>query len=220
MRTTPSIWHQDEAGFSMIEMLIAMTISVVVLTATMTIASQVQKSYDIELEAAAVRNEAQFAVAAIARELRAAGANPYLLTTSPCPVAGTTFRPILRNPDGDALPDDIRFHSDVNPPNKALGGILGACNEANEDVTISHDSANRTITRRDNNTEATATPFTDGVITNLAFSYLDVNRAVTAVDASVCYVGITVTAQTRRRDPRTNQLISFTVTDEVRVRVR
>lgn len=221
MRSTLSIRRSDEAGFSMIELLIAMTISVMVLTATMVIASQVQKGYDIELEAAAVRNEAQFAVAAIARELRSAGANPYLLTTSPCPVAGTTFRPILRNPDGDALPDDLRFHSDVNPPNKALGGAAaGTCTEANEDVTISHDAANRTITRRDNNTEASATAFTDGVITNLAFAYLDVNRAVTAVDASVCYVRITVTAQTRRRDPRTNQLISFTVTDEVRVRVR
>ena len=221
MRTSDSLRRLDASGFSMIELLIAMTISVCVLTATMVIAAQVQKGYDIELEAAAARNEAEFAVAAIARELRAAGANPYNMTTSPCPVAGTAFRPILRNPDGDALPDDIRFHSDVNPPNKALGGpAAGACTEANEDVTISHDPANRTITRRDNNTEAVATAFTDGVITNLTFQYLNVNRAVTAVDAQVCYVRVNVTATTRRNDPRTNQPVSFTVTDEVRVRVR
>ena len=221
MRTSTSLRRLDASGFSMIELLIAMTISVCVLTATMVIAAQVQKGYDIELEAAAARNEAEFAVAAIARELRAAGANPYNLTTSPCPVAGTAFRPIFRNPDGDALPDDIRFHSDVNPPNKALGGAAtGACTEANEDVTISHDPANRTITRRDNNTEAVATAFTDGVISNLAFQYLNVNRGVTAVDAQVCYVRISVTATTRRPDPRTNQPVSFTVTDEVRVRVR
>ena len=221
MRTSNSFRRLDASGFSMIELLIAMTISVCVLTATMVIASQVQKGYDIELEATAARNEAEFAVASVARELRAAGANPYNLTTSPCPVAGTAFRPILRNPDGDGLADDIRFHSDVNPPNKALGGVAtGACDEANEDVTISHDPANRTITRRDNNTEAVATAFTDGVITNLTFQYLDVNRAVTAVDNQVCYVRISVTATTRRRDPRTNQPVSFTVTDEVRVRVR
>jgi prepilin-type N-terminal cleavage/methylation domain-containing protein len=221
MRTTNPLRRLDHAGFSMIELLIAMTISVCVLTATMVVASQVQKSYDIELEAAAARNEAEYAVAAIARELRAAGANPYLLTTSPCPVAGTTFRPILRNPDGDGLADDIRFHSDVNPPNKALGGVVaGTCTEANEDVTISHDPANRTITRRDNNTEATATPFTDGVITDLSFEYLDVNRAATAVDNNVCFVRLSVTATTRRVDPRTSQPISYTVTDEVRVRVR
>lgn len=216
-----SIRRLDASGFSMIELLIAMTISVCVLTATIVVASQVQKGYDIELEAAASRNEAEFAVAAIARELRAAGANPYNITTSPCPVAGTAFRPILRNPDGDGLADDIRLHSDVNPPNKSLGGVVaGTCTEANEDVTISHDAANRTITRRDNNTEAAATAFTDGVITNLTFTYLDVNRAVTAVDNQVCYVRIRVTSTTRRPDPRTNQPISFTVTDEVRVRVR
>lgn len=221
MSTSHSLRRLDASGFSMIELLIAMTISVCVLTATMVVASQVQKGYDIELEAAAARNEAEFAVAAIARELRASGANPYNLTTSPCPVAGTAFRPIMRNPDGDGLPDDIRIHSDVNPPNKALGGVAaGACNEPNEDVTISHHAGNRTVTRRDNNTEIAATPFTDGVITNLTFGYLDVNRVATAVDAQVCYVRISVTATTRRPDPRTNQPVSFTVTDEVRVRVR
>lgn len=221
MRTTNANHRSDDAGFTLIELLIAMTISVCVMTATVVVASQVQKSYDIELESAAARNEAEFAVAAIARELRAAGANPYLLTTSPCPVAGTTFRPILRNPDGDGLADDIRIHSDINPPNKALGGtVAGSCTEANEDVTIAHDPAARTITRRDNNTEATASPFTDGVISNLAFEYLDVNRAATAVDNNVCFVRVSVTATTRRADPRTGQPISYTVTDEIRVRVR
>jgi prepilin-type N-terminal cleavage/methylation domain-containing protein len=221
MRTTKRPNRLDAAGFTLVELLIAMAISVCVLTMTMVVAAQVQKGYDIELEAAAARNEAEFAVTAIARELRAAGANPYLLTTSPCPVAGTTFRPILRNPDGDGLPDDIRLHSDINPPNKALGGVVaGTCTESNEDVTITHDPATRTINRRDNNTEATATPFTDGVITNLTFEYLDVNRAATAVDNNVCFVRVSVTATTRRVDPRTSQPISYTVTDEVRVRVR
>ena len=99
-------------------------------------------------------------------------------------------------------------------------GLVLKIDEPSSTVTISHDPANRTITRRDNNTEAVATAFTDGVITNLTFQYLDVNRAVTAVDNQVCYVRISVTATTRRRDPRTNQPVSFTVTDEVRVRVR
>jgi prepilin-type N-terminal cleavage/methylation domain-containing protein len=212
---------RSDAGFTIVELLVAMTISVFVLTATMLVASQVQSSYDIELEAAAARNEAQFAMAAIARELRAAGANPYGITTAPCPAAGTAFSAITRNPDGDALPDDIRFHADINPPNRALGGAAaGSCTEAGEDVTISHDPVSRTITRRDNNTEAAAVPFTDGVITNLAFEYLDTNRAVTANDAVVCFVRGTVTAATRRPHPGSGQPVTFTVTEEIRVRVR
>ena len=213
---------RDESGFSLIELIVAMAVSLGILGAAMTLTLQVQQRYSIELEAAAVRSEAQFALDWIARELRAAGANPYNITTSACPAAGTTFRPIRINPDGDALPDDLRMHADLNPPNKLLGGASGACTEANEDVTISHDPVNRVITRRDNNPPATATALamTDGVITNLTFTYLDINRVVTAQDGLVAFVGISVTAQTRVPNPQSGQPAAVTVTDEVRVRVR
>lgn len=220
MVTTPSPrGRRNQAGFTLVELLVATTLSLSVLGAAIMITSQVQKGYDIERESAAARNEAQFAVAAIARELRPAGANPYFITTSACPVSGTAFRPIRRDPDGDGLPDDIRVHSDVNPPNKALGGVAGACTEADEDITIAHEPTTRTVTRRDNNLNVTE-PLTDGVITNLTFTYLDVNRAVTTNDNSVCFVRVSVTATTRRPDPRTGQFVSFTVTDDVRIRVR
>jgi prepilin-type N-terminal cleavage/methylation domain-containing protein len=210
-----------QAGFTLVELLVATTICLCVLAATIVLASQVQKSYQIEMDAAAVRNEAEYAVDWISRELRSAGANPYRVTVSGCPAAGTTFRAIGLNPDGDALPDDIRFHADLNPPNNQLGGTaVGQCTEANEDVTIAHDPVNRVITRRDNNVDAAAVQMTDAVITALTFTYLDRNRGVTADEGSIAFIRVTVTAQTRVSDPNTSRPRTMTVADEVRVRVR
>jgi len=46
--------------------------------------------------------------------------------------------------------DDIRLQMDSNPPDGLLGGPAGTCNQANEDVTVSLDAANKTITFLDN----------------------------------------------------------------------
>ena len=73
-----------------------------------------------------------------------------------------------------------------------LGTGVGSCNEPNEDVTIAHDSANRVITRFDRATDTGTGPvtMTDGIFTSLRFTYLDANRAVTAIPANVRTVRI------------------------------
>lgn len=209
-----------EAGFSMLELLVATAISVTVLGVTVTLSTQMQEQYSFELEAGAVRSEAQFALDWIVRDLRATGANPYDVTVSACPANGTAFQAIRLDPNGNGLQDDIRIQSDINPPNGLLGGGAGACTEAGEDITIAHDPANRVVTRRDNNINAAALPMTDDVITGLTFTFLDATRAPAPGDTAVAFIGVAVTARTRVRSPNTRQFVDVTVQDELRVRMR
>jgi hypothetical protein len=175
------------------EILIAATISAGVLGTTMLVATQLQDPYDIRVETAAARREAEAAVATVAQQLRDGA--------------------IRRNPDGDDLPDDIRVRR--AGPRGAVhhGGHDGGA----EDVTIAHDAATRTITRRDNRTGVEAPIVTLPMITNLTFQYLDERHAATTADAAVRLVRVSVTATTRGADPRTANPVSFTVSDEVPV---
>ncbi|MEE8129536.1 MAG: hypothetical protein V3T48_04570, partial [Vicinamibacterales bacterium] len=50
-----------------------------------------QSGYTRQLDASAYEEEARFAIDWIERTLRSAGSNPYGITVSNCPVAGTAF---------------------------------------------------------------------------------------------------------------------------------
>jgi hypothetical protein len=203
----------------MLELLVATAISVTVLGVTVMVSTQMQERYRFEMDLGAVRAEAQYALDWILRDLRAAGANPYNITVSGCPAGGTPFRAIQRDPSGTGVQNNIRVQADVNPPNGVLGGLAGACTEANEDVTIAHDAERSVITRRDNNGGA-AVAMSDDVITGLTFSYLDATRSPALVDPAVAFIRVAVTARTRFPSPNTRGRIQVTVEDELRVRMR
>jgi Tfp pilus assembly protein PilW len=222
MVTTDSIHARrtGEGGFSLVELLMASTISVAIMGSIVLVTSQLQRSYYSLLDGAAVQQEGRFAIDWIARTLVSAGNNPIMITVSPCPSTGNTFRAIRRDPNGDGVQSDIRIHSDLNG-NGLLGGLAtDACTEANEDITIALDTTNNTITKRDNNTDAAALAMTDTVITGLTFTYLDCNRATTALDAGVCFIRVAVISRTPTLNNNTGQQTTFTETAEVRVRTR
>lgn len=211
---------KDERGFSLVDMLVGTAIAVVVLTMAIMMARDLERAYAAQMDDSGAREEGQYAAEWIEQMLRSAGNNPYDITATTCPGAGT-FQPVRIDPNGNGVNDDIRINADINPPNRRLGGIAGACTESNEDVTIAHDAAARTITLRDNNTGGgQSVPMTDTLITNLLFTYLDSNRVATAVAANVAFIQIAVTAQSRTRDPRTRQFPTYTVNGEARVRAR
>jgi Tfp pilus assembly protein PilW len=211
---------KNEAGLTAIELLFAAAISVGVLGASATLASQMQSRYNLESELAEARQEGGYALMLIGRYLRGAGNNPFSLLVTSCPVAGTPVAAIRIDPDGDGIDDDIRLQSDVSPPNGRIGGLGGGCTEAGEDVTISHDAAASTITVRDNNLDASAVARTDGIITSLRFSYRDLNHAVTAVAANVAFVEVTVIGRTRTVAAHLGTQATHVVSTEVRMRNR
>jgi Tfp pilus assembly protein PilW len=205
-----------EAGFSMVELMVAMVVSIMVVGGAALLASQMQSSYRGQLEAAAAQQEGRYALQWIERYLRAAGNNPYRLQTTPCPAAGTVVAPIQPNPNGS-----IRLQMDANPTDGLIGGAAGACNEPNEDVTISYDAANNTITVLDNNTgNQQPLPRTDTVITGLQFVYRNPNRQITAVAANVAFVETRVQVRTKLDNQNLGTPTIQTVSSEVRVRSR
>ena len=212
--------QNGEAGFSLLELLMAMTISTAIMGSMVVVAGQMQRSYYSQIEGASVQQEARFALDWIVRELNTAGNNPMSIGTGACPSSGTVFRAIRRDPNGDSVQNDIRVHSDLNT-NGLLGGFSSsACVEAGEDVTIQFNTSTNTIQRRDNNTEMSAVDMSDSVITGLTFAYLDSNRATTASDAAVSFVQVTITSQTPTINANTGQRQTFTESAEVRVRSR
>ena len=121
--------RRPDAGFTLVELLVAMVVSIVVVGGATLLAGQMQSSYRAQLEAATAQQEGRFAIQWIERYLRAAGNNPYRVETTPCPAAGTPVQPIRLDPDGDGQNDDIRLQMDANPTNGLIGGAAGACNE-------------------------------------------------------------------------------------------
>ena len=211
-----------QAGFTLIEVLIATTISATIMGSIVLVTSQLSRSYYSQLDGAAVQQEGRFALDWVISTLLTAGNNPQLLTTSPCPTAATPFRAIQRNPNAAAAQNNIRIHSDMNG-NGALGGLstgTGTCIEPDEDITIA--LAANTITKKDNNTgqAAAALDMTDTVITGLTFEYFDCSRTATTNDSAVCFIRVTVTSQTPTINISNGLRTTYTNTAEVRLRAR
>ncbi len=212
--------HETQHGFSLAELLVATLVGSAMLGAAVLITDQVSRGYTSQLDGAMVQEEARFALDWIEEALRSAGSNPYGIAASNCPAAGTAFRAIRRDPNGNGVLDDIRIQADVNPPNALLGGLAAPCGEPGEDITIAHDPAAQAITVLDNNLGGAPIPMTDGVITLLQFAHLDATRAATANENAIAFVQIAVTAQGPNRDRQLGQPATVTLTYEVRSRTR
>jgi prepilin-type N-terminal cleavage/methylation domain-containing protein len=231
--------QKGAAGFSLIELMITMAVSVAVLGAAATLSSRVQGTYQYQLHDVTVEQEARYALDWISRDLTPAGTNPYFsitgLTTTDCPAAGTALQPLWLDPNGNGVNDDVRIQADVGSglnapaglsqpriPNGLILGAAGACNEPNEDVTIAHDAANSVITRFDRATDVATGPvaMSEAIFTSLRFTYLDANLVVTAVSANVRTVRIAVQGQSRGRNPYTGQFTTFALQQDVRLRTQ
>lgn len=212
--------RSSQAGFTLVELLVSTLVGVGLMGAAFLVTRQVSQAANPLFDGAMIQEEGQFAVEWITSTLRQAGNNPYRISVSGCPSANTAFAPITIDPNGTGLADNIRVHADVSPPNGVLGGLAGGCNEPGEDITIAHDVANLQITRRDNNVDAAPVSVTDSVIARLRFAFLNSTRVATAVPGQVAYVQVTVVATTPSRDEARGQPTTYTLTSEVRIRLR
>ena len=186
--------------------MIATALTTIVLGSTVMLATQIQEAYGTQLDDATVEQEARYALEWIARDLRSAGSDPYLI-----PIG----QAIWLDPNGGADTDDsIRVQADINPPD---GDIL----DERENVTIAFDAANSVITRQDSNaTDPSAVAMTEAIFTDLSFTFLDASRTATTSSPLVAYVQVQVTAQSEARNPITGVFTTSTLLTEVRLRTR
>ena len=214
-----------DSGFSMIELMIAMFVSMVVLGSAASVINGVQETYRHQLDDATVEQEARFAMDWIRRTIEQAGSNPYNKSVTDCPSAGTAVQPIRMDPDGDGDPDDIRVQADVGVPDGFFVGPPGTCTQPNEDVTIAlnptaPDASKpqlRNITRYDRGTDGAPVAWTDGVFTGLEFRYFTGDMVETAFAGAVRVVRVTITGESRGANSE-GQFATFTLQSDVRLK--
>lgn len=224
---------RDNRGFTLVELLVATVTMTVILGAAVALTQQVQNGYRRQLEDSAAEQEGRYALDWITRNLRGASNDPYGKGNNPgttdCPAAGTPIEGIRFDPDADGVSNDIRLMTDANPPDGLFGGpdAGGNCTQANEDVTISHDPVNNTITFLDNNTGGAVSTRTDTVIENLNFVFRNSTRGIinpndplTGDAGDVVWVEAQVTIRTRTIDVSSGQPMRRLMSSEVRVRSR
>ena len=194
----------SEKGFTLVEFMIAAMIMSFVLGGTVMLATQLQQSYSTQLDDVALEQEARYALDWIARDLRQAASDGY---------SAIAADEISIDPNGGGDPDDsIQILADINPPD-------GLLDDAGEDVTIELDTVNNIITREDA-VAGTTEDMTDGIFTDLQFTFLDSSKTVTADPSSVAYVRVQVTAQSRAWNGNLGERPTFTLAKDVRVRTR
>jgi Tfp pilus assembly protein PilW len=214
---------RDERGFSMIELMIAMLVSMVVLGSAASVISAVQSTYAHQMDDATVEQEARFAMDWIRRTIEQAGSNPYSVSVSECPSANTAFEAIRMDPDGDGQPDDIRVQADAGIPDGLIVGSSGDCTQADEDVTIAYNppgvgQVSGTITRFDRVTDGSPQVWTDDVFTGLQFQYFDNAMTATAFTGAVRVVRVTITGRSRTARPGMSEGTTFTLESDIRLK--
>jgi prepilin-type N-terminal cleavage/methylation domain-containing protein len=195
----------SDQGFTLVEFMIAALIMTFVLGGTVMLATQMQQAYGTQLDDAGLEQEARYALDWIARDIRSAGSDTYYEIDEDDKLS--------IDPNGGGTADDsIRIQADINPPD-------GVLDDDGEDITIALDTVNGVITREDANAGVTEN-LTDGVFTDLKFTFLDSTRTVTASATAVAYVQIEVTAQSRVWNNHLGDRNRVTLSTEVRVRTR
>ena len=107
-----------------------------------------------------------------------------------------------------------------------IGGVAGACNQANEHVTIALDAVTTPSCFRTKPSARAATTRTDSVIENLRFVFKEGDRdvmdgvAVPYNAANVVYIETQITIRSRTINATTGRPNTRTLSSEVRVRGR
>ena len=224
---------RTERGFTMVELLVASVVTIIVVGGAVALTSQIQNGYRRQLEDSAAEQEARYVLDWVGRYIRGAANNPTNATATDCPVAGTVDvdkNLVQFDPNDDDKDNDIRLLTDANPADGLFGGADGACDQDNEDVTISHDPATNTITFLDNNTGGAITTRTDTVIEDLEFIYRNVERQDPAADnidpldqataVNVAYIEVRITIRTRTTNVAAGAADTRVLSQEVKIRSR
>ena len=165
------------AGFTLLELMVSMSIGMVILAAVTTTFMSQTKIYNAQEQTNEMQQNARGILDIITRELKMAGYKPN----------GGSFSGITYSTT------QLMVQADLNSD-----GAISTSSTANEQITFVYDSANQRITRTVGS--GSAQILADN-ITAFNFSYLDATGAATTVSGDIRQVSISVTAVTDKPDP-------------------
>ncbi|NQT10838.1 MAG: prepilin-type N-terminal cleavage/methylation domain-containing protein [Desulfobacteraceae bacterium] len=189
-----------ESGFTLVELLIAMTIGLIILAALSSTFLIQRKTYDVQEQIVEMVQTARAAMDMITREIRMAGYDP----------TGAGFDGIIYNAD------QLQIETDINGD----GNILNddGSYDSNEHIVYKYydkDSIYPYQTKRKTG-NGNFQPFAEN-IQSFIFDYLDSSGSATTTTADIRQIRITITARTSKADAdysanngyRTHTLTSF-----------
>lgn len=164
-------------GFTLVEMMVSMAISLVVLAAIAGTFTVQTRQNSAEEQIGQMQQNVRGALDLMIREIQMAGYKP----------AGGSFNGIETSTS-----TTLRIKLDLNSSGDET-------DEATDDISYSFDSSTGLITRTLNNTGSSATVADN--ITAFSFTYLDANGASTTTNTAVRKITINITARTEKPDP-------------------
>jgi len=199
-------------GFSLVELLIAMCVGLIVVTASYGFFTEQNQAYKVQEQVSELQQNVRTAMETMVREIRMTGYDTYNTPK----VAGIVsagantihFTQNITRTNPPYAPDE-----DIDDPNEDVTYFLGATGYPN---CLMRKARQRTGT-------TTASALTDSVlaenIQSISFQYYDASDAVTAVLANIRKIEITLVGRTSKPDPnyaqnegyRTYQLVSQVV---------
>jgi type IV pilus assembly protein PilW len=164
-------------GFTLVELLVSMSIGMVILAAVTTTFMSQTRIYNAQEQINEMQQNARGALDIISRELKMAGYKPN----------GGGFNGVTYSTT------QLMVQADLNSD-----GAISTSSTANEQITYAYDSANQRITRAVGS--GTAQVLAEH-ISAFTFGYLDSNGSATTVSGNIRQVGISITAITAKPDP-------------------
>ena len=171
--------NSKEHGFTLVELLIGMTIGLIVLGALVSTLVIQNKSYAVQEQVTEMTQNARAAMDMMTHEIQLGGYDPTNAGFSGIPYNVSQLQ-ILADIDDDA----------------GTGAGDGDTNDVNENITYTFDAVNNRITR---DTGSGAEVFAEN-IDAFTFAYLDANGNSTTTTANIRQIRITITAKTDKPD--------------------
>ncbi|HYE65803.1 MAG TPA: prepilin-type N-terminal cleavage/methylation domain-containing protein [Pyrinomonadaceae bacterium] len=159
-KATTQLKTEDAAGFSLIELMIAMTITLILMAAASTLLATSLSTRTRENQRSDAQSAAQRALHIISREVANSG---FGLNDSNGIVASES--------------NATRIRILTNVHNNAAADPILATNDPDEDVTFVYQAANRSIVRFDKNRPTNNTTVLASGIDTFQINYLDANDA-------------------------------------------
>lgn len=178
---------KNDAGFTLIEMLVAMGIGMVMIAAVTTTFNSQTRFYNAQEQINDMQQNARGALDVISRELKLAGYKSGTGTVTGLTASGV-------NLDSS----NLVIQADLNQDNQITVASSASDPDKLEQVTYSFSSTNKRIQRRLGSLASDI--FADN-ITSFTFEYLTSTGATATLASNIRQIRITITAQTAKPDP-------------------